>query len=248
MKNSAKILGLTALTLLPFSSAYLTAQEIQLSQSQQVQETRIEEDCQLQENYQLIKQDIRYFLKDYINQLLSKKVPTYKRLKEEYGLEELVERYALNHDTCLNQALLEIKEGKKQQEDINPEQEYTSLYDIAIIMGKSQKILVGGKVNYEDENVIKAQTAWNKVRKDHFKKLLLSKGETFQELLINAYTKQEFENYVSEQNKVIDLVFNEMKKTLGFFSRKLGGDAEIATIDSCSQEAYLNELNKFSGR
>ena len=216
--------GLTALILT--EKIHLSKQKIsnlalvvsQESANRKVRETFTEKQSESEKtasNYELIRDNIYDFLKDYIEKV-SKDSSQFRINVKKYGLEGFTEIYQEAHIDCLDlakKAIERVKENNKDIEEIT-EQEYREL---GKKLCERQKQYSSPHINYSDEKVIDAQTKWAEVRVQHFLRLLKTNPcKDFKELVNSAYDRQEYEKYIERQNKASRKLYSSMRKTMNF--------------------------------
>ncbi|MEK6935474.1 MAG: hypothetical protein AABW67_01680 [Nanoarchaeota archaeon] len=199
-------------------------------------------------SYNLIKEIV---VKDFLKNYLYKITPqseTFQKLNTKYGEEGVLEKYCSAHELTLNLAF-------KYQEKNIPTQEFINLgKQLAQRQYETSKGL--SRVNYLDKRVIKSFEKWGEIKTENFKRLLEATKKTatpkilteenkknyIKELHNLAYSEEEYEKYVQEQNLVNDNLYDSMKKTLNFIE-SLVGSKEIEIISKMTRESYEEPLN-----
>lgn len=193
----------------------------------------------------LIKEHIHEFLKDYISQSIEGSPncspnKRFRELEKTYGLEGLVSRYEESHFQCL--ALAEDSSTKQHQ--ITEEQ----YFDLGKFLCAMQKKMSSPQVDYNAPSVIQAQTHWAQIRTQHFIRLLQVQEPVtgFPELVREAYTKEQFQIYVAQQNEASIRLYDSAYGTLSGFLRFVGaGKDEIKTLKYFTLRVYDNMIQEF---
>ena len=219
-------------------------QESKLTQEIEVMvQTRKENTAERQEvksNYDLIRQHIYDFLKDYIEQV-SKESEQFRRNKEKYAKEEggFAAKYAEAHYNCLDSAKKTIEESREITDE-----EFSELGKKLCEMQKQYSSL---HINYSDKKVIEAQTQWAIVRTKHFQKLLRAekKFNNFGELVRKTYTEREYIDYIEKQNNASRKLYSSMESTMNFIVKLFGGSEEIEIIWKYTKKVYDDTIQQF---
>jgi len=202
--------------------------------------------------YNTIKEIV---VKDFLNNYLKEITPksnNFKKLKEKYGEKGLLKRYCSAHELTLKLAF------KYQNKEI-PKKEYVELGEQ--LSQKQYETSKGlSRVDYLNKKVSKAFAKWGKFKTQNFKKLLNAskkiqtpelktkkqKQDYIKQLHNAAYSREEYTEYVKNQNKANDELYSSMKKTLAWYETIIGS-GEIKTISEVTNKIYTNQLKKYFG-
>jgi len=195
---------------------------------------------------------IREFLRDYLEEITPKS-DNFKKLRKEHGKEGVLEKYCSAHELTLELAF-------NYQNNNVPIEVYDNLGKQ--LSKKQHKISSKlSRIDYLDKGVSKAFANWGKFKTQNFQRLLRAskeietseqktpltkeqKEDYIRQIHNIAYTRKEYEKYVTAQNKANDELYSAMKKTLNGIEKFFGGK-EIKTIKNITRRAYISPLEKY---
>lgn len=198
---------------------------------------------------------IRDFLNDYLKRITPQS-DNFQKLRKKHGEKGVLDRYCSAHRLCLD---LAFRHQDIDVPDYNiPKEEYLEL---GKQLSKKQYETSKGvsKIDYLDEKVVKAFENWGKLKTENFQRLLkVSKKVKLEEELETkkekedyikkvhnlAYTKDQYAEYVKQQNKANGELYSAMKKTLNPIEAWVGG-REIERIADMTRKVYEEPLKKY---
>ena len=170
-----------------------------------------------QKNEELIKGYIKRFLTEYVSSM-SAKPGQFRKNVEKRGLEAIISEYEEAEYRCLE--LAEKIYNSKENVNLRTNGEYDKIADFLV---KQQQEFSEGIANCNTESVRKANINWARIKTKHRLRLLEAKGnfKTYENLARKAYTKKEYQEYVEEQNKANDALYDSIYNEIPWYI-KLG--------------------------
>ncbi len=185
-------------------------------------------------NYEIISDYYHSYYNNYIDYIAPFSENVRHNLKG-LGKEKVVKGYAKLQTLCLDVA---FKHKGKKFEEI-PREEFTKL---GIEMSENQeKNAFDNPFDFSRGFIAGAYAKWTVERVQFFKRLIES-GEAgnYEELVKQAFTKEQYKEYLDEQFKSLDIVYDAFEKSLKGPLEKLFGIKEVNTMRR-EEKRYLCE-------
>lgn len=195
-------------------------------------------------NYQLTEEWFKGFLGSYINR--EAETTWFKDSIKKFGREKFQEEYEKAHLESLifaEEKVKKFREGKIKNLNIT-EEECTQLGEK---MCKRINSVSAGWVDYNAPEVQKTQRDFVKTLAGHFTKIaqVEEKCKNYKEIVRKAYqTKQNYEMYISAQNKANNTSLEELRRTISRIYRILGGDKEMDKIKEDANQTYNQTIQQ----
>jgi hypothetical protein len=199
-------------------------------------------------NYHLIEEGLTQHYKDYVDYIFPFSQTVRENIKEK-GKQKVIKDYVQLHRYCLDVA--EKYEGKDF--DKIPKDEIIGLGKILTEhQGKTSNI----PLNYGSDILVETYREWGSKRVWFFKKLLEQdeKVDSYDELVRNVFSKQEYTNHIKEENISRDKVYEAFKKSFNLeanvYNALSRGEAtkRVNTVKEKEKAYFVDTIDKIYGQ
>lgn len=192
-------------------------------------------------------------IESYVDYLTSSS-EFFSQLTSKFGKNKVMEQYIFLHKLCHNLAL-------KYENKRIPREEFQELSKtIVYVQARLAQNVTNSGANYNNQVMYSAASRWAELKTWEFQKLLLaSKKQEMSNIAIrqgnqayvaelykNAFTPEEYAWYVSQQNKVDDVVRDTLISTLrvGPIRRSIA-EREIGMLKETAKRLRLIRFNRY---